>query len=91
MKPVDEKSQIYIFALVKTLIIELLSLKLAILLKNLKRLKYKNIFAKAYTPNWSEEIFMIKKLRKTVPWSYVINDLKREELIILNIKCQIKC
>ena len=91
MKPVDEKSQIYIFTLVKTLIIELLSLKLAILLKNLKRLKYKNVFAKAYTPNWSEEIFMIKKLRKTVPWSYVINDLKREELIILNIKCQIKC
>ena len=91
MKPVDEKSQIYIFTLVKTLIIELLSLKLAILLKNLKRLKYKNIFAKAYTPNWSEEIFMIKKLKKTVPWSYVINDLNREELIILNIKCQIKC
>ena len=24
--------------------------------------KYKNIFAKGYTPNWSEEIFVIKKL-----------------------------
>ena len=23
--------------------------------------KYKNIFAKGYTPNWSEEIFFIKK------------------------------
>ena len=26
--------------------------------------KYKNIFAKGYTPNWSEEIFVIKKVRK---------------------------
>ena len=25
--------------------------------------KYKNIFAKAYTPNWSEEVFVIKKLK----------------------------
>ena len=23
--------------------------------------KYKNIFAKGYTPNWSEEVFIIKK------------------------------
>ena len=57
------KNHRYIFTLVKTLIIEFLNLKLAIFLKNLKRLKYKNIFAKAYTPNWSEEIFVIKKLK----------------------------
>ena len=25
--------------------------------------KYKNIFAKGYTPNWSEEVFVIKKLK----------------------------
>ena len=25
--------------------------------------KYKNIFAKGYTPNWSEEIFVIKKFK----------------------------
>ena len=25
--------------------------------------KYKNIFAKGYMPNWSEEIFIIKKLK----------------------------
>ena len=25
--------------------------------------KYKNIFAKRYTPNWSAEIFVIKKLK----------------------------
>ena len=28
--------------------------------------KYKNIFAKGYTPNWSEEIFVIKKVKNTV-------------------------
>ena len=26
--------------------------------------KYKNIFAKAYTPNWSDEVFVIKKNKK---------------------------
>ena len=29
--------------------------------------KYKNIFAKGYMPNWSEEIFVIKKIKNTVP------------------------
>ena len=43
--------------------------------------KYKNIFAKGYTPNWSEEIFVIKKIKNTVPWTYVINDLDGEEII----------
>ena len=42
--------------------------------------KYKNIFAKGYTPNWSEEVFVIKKVKNTVPWSYVINDLNGEEI-----------
>ena len=37
--------------------------------------KYKNIFAKGYVPNWSEEVFAIKKVKNTVPWTYVINDL----------------
>ena len=37
--------------------------------------KNKNIFAKGYTPNWSEEAFVIKKVQNTVPWTYVINDL----------------
>ena len=31
--------------------------------------KYKNIFAKGYMPNWSEEIFIIKKIKNTVPWT----------------------
>ena len=43
--------------------------------------KYKNTFAKGYTPNWSEEVFVVKKVRNTVPWTYVINDLNGEEII----------
>ena len=42
--------------------------------------KYKNIFAKSYTPNWSEEVFFIKKVKNTIPWTYVINDLNDEEI-----------
>ena len=42
--------------------------------------KYKNIFAKSYTPNWSEELFVIKKVKNTVPWTYVINDINGEEI-----------
>ena len=42
--------------------------------------KYKNIFAKGYTPNWSEEVFVIKEIKNTVPWTYVINDLNGEEI-----------
>ena len=34
--------------------------------------KYRNIFAKGYTPSWSEGIFVIKKVKNTVPWAYVI-------------------
>ena len=37
--------------------------------------KYKSIFAKGYTPNWSEDVFVIKKVNNTVLWTYVINDL----------------
>ena len=42
--------------------------------------KYKNIFAKGYTPNWSEEVFVVNKIKNTVPWSYVINGLNGEEI-----------
>ena len=35
--------------------------------------KYTNIFAKGYMPNWSEEVFVTKKVKNTVPWTYVIN------------------
>ena len=43
--------------------------------------KYKNIFAKGYMRNWSEKIFVISKSKNTVPWTYVLNDLKDEEII----------
>ena len=43
--------------------------------------KYKNIFANGYTSNWSEEIFVIKEIKNTVPWIYVINDLNGKEII----------
>ena len=43
--------------------------------------KYKNIFAKGYTPNWSEEVFVISKIKKTVTWTYVINHLNGKEII----------
>ena len=43
--------------------------------------KYKNIFAKEYAPNCSEEIFIVNKIKNTVSWTYVINDLNNEEII----------
>ena len=43
--------------------------------------KYKNIFAKGYTPNWSEEGFVIKRVENTVPWTHAINDLNDGEII----------
>ena len=42
--------------------------------------KYKNIFAKGYTPSWSEEIFVIKEIKDTVTWTYVINNLNDEQI-----------
>ena len=36
---------------------------------NVRISKYKNIFAKGYTPNWSEEIFVIQEIKNTVPWT----------------------
>ena len=48
---------------------------------HVKILKYKSIFAKEYSPNWSEEVYVIKKIKRTVPWTYVISDLNGEEII----------
>ena len=42
--------------------------------------KYKNIFGKGYMPNWSEEVFVIEKVKNTVPWTYAIVDLNGEEI-----------
>ena len=43
--------------------------------------KHKNIFEKSYVPNWSEEVFVIKTIKNTVPWPYVISDLNEEEFV----------
>ena len=43
--------------------------------------KHKTIFAKSYAPNWSEEVFVIKKVKNTAPWTYAIEDLNGEELL----------
>ena len=40
----------------------------------------KNIFAKGYTPNWPEDVFVISKIKNAVPWTYVINDLNGKEI-----------
>ena len=42
--------------------------------------KYKNIFAKWYTQNSPEEVFIISKIKNTVPWTYVISDLNGESI-----------
>ena len=43
--------------------------------------RYKDIFAKGYTPNWSKEIFIVDKLNDTVPYTYNLKDLNDEEII----------
>ena len=42
--------------------------------------KCKNIFGKGYTSNWPDQVFAIKKVKNTVAWAYVINDLNSEEI-----------
>ena len=44
--------------------------------------KFKNIFAKGYTPNWSSEIFIVDKINDTVPYMYNLKDLNDEEIIV---------
>ena len=48
---------------------------------HIRILKYKNSFAKGYTPNWSREVFVIKEVKNTVTWTYVTNDFKGAEII----------
>ena len=67
-------------------IIHILILRKKLIIKILPELgdhirisKYKNIFVKEYMPNWSEGVF-ISKIKNTVRWTYVINDLNGEEI-----------
>ena len=43
--------------------------------------KFKNIFAKGYTPNWSKDISIVDKINDTVPYTYNLEDLNDEEII----------
>ena len=43
--------------------------------------KFKNIFAKGYTPNWRKEIFIVNKVNDIVPYAYNLKDLNGEEII----------
>ena len=52
--------------------------------------KYKNIFAKGTTPNWSAEVLVTKIVQNTIPWSYVINDLNGDEIIGTFCKKELK-
>ena len=42
--------------------------------------KYKDIFAKGYAPNWSEEVFVVSKITNTLPWTYAVSDSNGEEI-----------
>ena len=77
MKPADVKDNTYIDAIKE---VNDVHPKFEVV-DHVRISKYKNIFAKGYTPNWSEEDFVISKINNTVPWTYVINDLNGEEII----------
>ena len=42
---------------------------------------HRNIFGQGYTPNWFEEIFLIKKVKSSVQWTYVNSDFNDEEIV----------
>ena len=48
---------------------------------NVRISQYKNIFAKSYVTNWSEEIFVFTKAKNTVPWTYLISDPNGEAVV----------
>ena len=50
--------------------------------------KYKNIFAKGYTSNESEEVFVIKKVKNTFPWTYLKSDINGEKVSGMKKNCK---
>ena len=74
MKPVDVKWNIYIDSSIE---VHDKNPKFKIG-DNVRIPKYENAFAKGYTTDRSEEVFVIKKVKNTVLWTYVISDLKEE-------------
>ena len=77
MKPVDEKSSTYI-----NFSKEVNNKDAKFKIGDIVRIsRYKNIFAKDYFPNWSEENFVIKKFKNTAPWTCTISDINGEEIV----------
>ena len=77
MKPIDVKDNTYINA-GKEIDNKDPKFKVGV---HVRMSKYKNIFAKGYMPNWSEEVFIIKKVKNAIPRTYVINDLNGKEIM----------
>ena len=77
MKPVDVKSNTYINSS-KEINNNLPQFKIG---DTVRIRKYKNIFGKFYTPNWSEKVFVIKKVKNTVSWTCIVNDLNGKEIV----------
>ena len=48
---------------------------------NVRIPKSKNIFGKSFVPNWFNEVFVIKKVKNTIPRAYVISNLNGEEIV----------
>ena len=69
MKTIDVKTKTYTDSW--KMMMKILDLKLVIMWEYQK---YKNIFAKGCTPNWLEKVFIIKEVKNTVPWTYLISD-----------------
>ena len=65
MKPVDVKSSTYVNSS-KEINNKNRKFKVG---NNVRISKYKNAFAKGYTSNLSEEVFLIEKVKSNVPWT----------------------
>ena len=78
MKPIDFEASTYIDFVITILMIKIPNLKFVTMLKcqNIKA-----FFANVYTPNWLEEAFVIQKVKNTVPWAYVTEDINGEETV----------
>ena len=75
IKPADIKSRTYI-DFNKEINKEDTKFKVA---NHVRISKYKKNFAKGYVPNWCEEVLLIKKFKSTVPWTYIIEELRDEK------------
>ena len=77
MKPVDAKSNLYINSSK-----EITDKNLKFKIGDITRLsRHKNAFGRAYVSNWSEDVFVIKKFKNTVPWRYINSNLKGEVIV----------